>query len=178
MSYKVNGNVIEVEEWKKQALCASEINRLDLPKEECKRLHQIVALGYNNATHKDVYLEDILELTTEWEAASRREYINVVPNSRFSDFWNPYNNTRQKPLDQHNEGADFGMFRSAMSFYLLFGAITLALSCIFMTLFIVGLRMTYFAFNPFIMLMLVVGFLGLFATDVAALVVWRRGIDG
>jgi len=176
MSYKVNGNVIEVKEWKNLDLCASEINRLDFPKAERERLYQIVTLGYSNATHKDGYLEDILELTAEWEAASKREY--VIPNSRFSDVWNPYNNMRQKPSNQCNEGADFGMFRSAMSFYLLFGAITLVLSCIFMTLFIVGLNMTYFAFNPFLMLMLVIGFLGLFATDVAALVVWRRSMDG
>lgn len=63
-------------------------------------------------------------------------------------------------------------------FYICFGAIALAGLCIFSMLFVLGIFLEVFPINPVYLLMLVIGFLGLLATDITAIIEWRKELGG
>jgi len=63
-------------------------------------------------------------------------------------------------------------------FYICFGTIVLVGFCIFTMLFVLGIFLEVFPINPVYLMMLVIGFLGLLATDITAIIEWRKGLGG
>lgn len=67
---------------------------------------------------------------------------------------------------------------NAVPMFYIFGAMALAGFCIFSMLFVLGIFLEVFPINPVYLLMLVIGFLGLLATDITAIIEWRKGLGG
>lgn len=143
---------------------------VELSEAELKHLTDIAHVGYEHAAQKEGYVEALHYAVSEWIAESRRAELHFVRSSPEIDFDHWYNNTsevkKQMKTNQH--------FDTIPTFFVCFGAIVLALFCIFATVFIAGILQGSFVINPVYLFMFSVGFLGLLLTDVVAIAEWRK----
>ncbi len=146
----------------------------ELTETEYRHLTDIANIGYEYAHQKDDYVVALHESISDWLVETRRDAIRLVPRSTNIDFESLYNGSIEvmDHMDvNHNANA-------IPLFFVYFGAITLALFCIFATIFVCGISQQHFTINPVYLFMFAIGFLGLLITDIVAIADWRKGQNG
>lgn len=137
---------------------------------ELKHLTDIANVGYEYAEQKYDYLETISGTISEWVTEERRADLHFVQHSTVIDFACLYNKTEEVSR-QMETSHDFD---AIPAFFVYFGAVVLALFCIFATIFTIGIYQQSFFINPVYLFMFTVSFLGLLLTDIVAISEWRK----
>ena len=142
-----------------------------LSSEEFRHLAEIADVGYTHTNQKDEYLDHLSDAVSDWVAEAHRAKFYCTQETLKLDLQMWYN----APKEVENQMQPKQDYKVIPAFYVYFGMITLALFCIFTTIFIFGICQNVFLINPVYLFMLSVGFLGLFATDITAIIEWRKG---
>lgn len=142
-----------------------------LSPEEFRHLADIADVGYTHTTQKDEYLEHLGDTVFDWLAEAHREKFYCTHETLKLDLQKWYNGLKEV----ENKMQPKQNYKVIPAFYVYFGMITLALFCIFTTIFVLGICQNVFLINPVYLFMLSVGFLGLLATDITAIIEWRKG---
>ena len=142
-----------------------------LSSEEFRHLADIADVGYTHTTQKDEYLDHLSDAVSDWVAEARREKFYCTHETLKLDLQKWYNGLKEV----ENKMQPKQNYKVIPAFYVYFGMITLALFCIFTTIFVLGICQNVFLINPVYLFMLSVGFLGLLATDITAIIEWRKG---
>lgn len=146
----------------------------ELSEDEFQHLADIADIGYEHATKKDDYVEALHETVSAWISETRRAELFLIKDSTAIDFEKWYNEASEvKTQMKSNKEYNF-----IPAFFVYFGAVVLALFCVFLTIFVVEIRLKFLFINPVYLFMFTVGFLGLLLTDVVAIVEWRKGWYG
>lgn len=140
----------------------------ELSEIEYRHLADIANIGYEYATQKDDYLDALHDTICAWSAEARRLKLHVTHGSTEIDFLNWYN-TDEVTIMKPNHNLDV-----IPSFFVCFGAVCLALFCVFVTIFLTSAQNNSFPFNPVYLFMFTVGFFGLLLTDIVAIAEWRK----
>lgn len=146
----------------------------ELTETEYRHLTDIANIGYEYARQKEDYVIAMHESISAWLVESRRENLHLLPSSTDIDFESLYNRSievKDHMAQNHNSNA-------IPLFFACFGAVVLALFCIFSTILVCGILQHAFPFNPIYLFMFAIGFLGLLITDIVAIADWRKGQNG
>lgn len=170
--YMINGSAAELPLPQDYESVLSEVSS-ELSDTEYEHLLDIADIGYEHASQKDDYIVSLCDTVYEWAAEARRAKLHLTQGSTDFAFDISYNNTDEV----RNEMKRDQCFSVIPAFFVYFGAVVLALFCIFATIFMIGLCQSSFPVNPVYLFMFTVGFLGLLLTDIVAIVEWRKGQD-
>lgn len=145
----------------------------ELSESEYKHLADIAGIGFEYAAQKDDYLDALHETVFGWVVEARREQFYLIQDSMEIDLKVLYN-APDEVKRQMDANQDINVIPT---FFVFFGAIVLALFCISATIFAIGISQNTFPINPVYLFMIVVGFGGLFLTDIVAIAEWRKSQD-
>lgn len=154
-----------------------ETSALHISQVEISRLRQFAETGYKYADKKREYLEELEGIVSDWYCSNKlQKYIMYNPISIETDINMVYNAIRSKLAESGDSNVNkISLARRPLPLgYVIFGIITFALFCIATTALCIGMVLHAFVINPIYLLMLSIGFAGLSATDLVAIVEWRR----
>lgn len=171
--YITSGNIV------KEMLAQDYTSILDsasdeLSDAEYRHLVDIANVGYEHAWQKDDYVDSLRDTVCEWVSETRRAKLHLTQCSTDIDFeiwYNDASEVREKMREHQHLSV-------IPSFFVYFGAVTLALFCVFATIFVTGICQESFPMNPVYLFMFTVGFFGLLLTDIVAIAEWRKDRDG
>lgn len=143
----------------------------NLTETEYKHLMDIAHIGYEYATQKADYVEELNDIVCDWVCEVRRSALHITQNSVKIDMKNVYNEANRRTIQMDEKQG----FNEIPALFVGFGAIVLSLFCVSATILTTGILQKSFLINPVYLLMLCIGFLGLLLTDIVAVAEWRKG---
>ncbi len=143
----------------------------DISDEEKEHLKSFYSIGLKHADDKSAYLSELNQTVQDWIKKELYSSDVDINSTNFAEHMTYYIIC---PDYLNSKGDNNIMCVHIPLFYLTVGLIMCILGTFFTTFFITGLIVGYFVFNPFYMIILSLGFWGLFATDVVAYLEWRK----
>ena len=144
----------------------------ELSESEYKHISDIASIGYECAAEKDLFVAALDGTISGWISETRRANLHIHNNSIANDIFRWYNTTEVKNMKTNKK-----TYAVIPVFFVSFGGIFLSLFLVFATIFTIGILQKSFFINPVYLFMFTIGFLGLFLTDIAAVLEWRKGFN-